>query len=51
MVKTLDEYFDEFDKREDKTVVLLDMFQYLLATFMIKFFFGSELKGQTLDGV
>jgi hypothetical protein len=38
-------------KGTDKTVVLLDMFQYLLATFMIKFFFGSELKGQTLDGV
>jgi cytochrome P450 len=51
MIKTLDEYFEEFDERTEKKVVLLDMFQDLLATFMIKFFFGTELKGQTLDGV
>jgi cytochrome P450 len=51
MIKTLDEYFEEFDERTEKKVVLLDMFQDLLATFMIKFFFGGELKGQTLDGV
>jgi cytochrome P450 len=51
MRKTLDEYFEEFDEKKEKKVVLLDMFQYLLATFMIKFFFGTELKGRTLDGV
>jgi cytochrome P450 len=39
MIKTLDEYFEEFDERTEKKVVLLDMFQDLLATFMIKFFF------------
>jgi hypothetical protein len=33
MRKTLDEYFEEFDEKKEKKVVLLDMFQYLVGDF------------------